>query len=123
MEEEVRQIIVCDEDIRESVAIVVREGNAHSPPYVPGNPSLFGNVFKCSIAIIVVKLIRNAFKILRMTVHSDVSTGITAVPIEFGCPLSVIHNEQIEQAVVIVIEPTRSNRNLVTYDTRLYPHI
>ena len=52
--------IVGDKNVREAIAIVVRERNAQAVPFLGGDPGTLAHVLECPVASIVVKEVRRA---------------------------------------------------------------
>ena len=123
MEQEVRQIVVGDKDVREAVVIIVGKSHTHATPDVARNASFGRDVLKGPIAAIPVECVGQSFEILRVGVNTQIAVALTAVAVKIGSPVSVIDHEQVQPAVVIVVEPAGGNRPLVTLDSRFLRHI
>ncbi len=77
--------VVGDEDILETVIVVIADGDACSPTG-PNETSLFGYVFECAVAIVPVQAVRSA--------RGDGGCVETAA----------VQHENVEPAIVIVVE-------------------
>ena len=95
--------VVGDEYISEAVAVVVGEGHAQGPSLFGGNTRFLADIRECTVAVIVIKDARRRGKFLRRTVGVPLSAADLAV---FRVPFHIAGDEQIQLAVVIVIEKT-----------------
>ena len=81
------------------------------------------DVLEGPIAAVPVECVGQSFEILRVAVNTQIAVALTAVAVKIGSPVSVIDHEQVQPAVVIVVEPAGGNRPLVTLDSRFLRHI
>src|SRR5580700_11567054 len=104
MEEEVARRVVGHEDIQKAIAIEVSKGNAHAFAHSRGNSRLLRNVRKSTISIVSVKCIVEWRVILGMAVAAHIAVQ-RADRILIHFPLAVIDNEEVEQTVIVIVEP------------------
>src|SRR5580700_11005210 len=104
MEEKLAHAVVRDENIGESVVIVVREGYAQRAPFERGDSGLLADVFECAIAAIAIKDVRGRGEFGRRTVRLPLASANLAV---LRVPEHVSRDEQVQVAVVVVIEEAR----------------
>src|ERR1039458_8975670 len=89
--------------------IVVGEGYAHSFAADLSNACVRRHVRKGSIPVVVVKRIGKRGVILGMAVGAHIRTG-SAKRVLVDLPLAIVRHEQVQAAVVIVIEPAGGHR-------------
>ena len=78
MKQKIGLVVVRDENIQESVVIIIRKGKAHAAALMPGESRLLGNVLEGSVSPIAVKRIGEPLEIHRMAVHPKGSRRIAA---------------------------------------------
>ena len=103
VEQEVIRGVVGDEEIRPSIEIVVGDAYAHPLANQVAKPPFLGYIFKRAIATIQEQLVRLALVKLRAAVI--VGSGRSAEMFGFRVPLQVVHDEKIEQAIIVHIDP------------------
>ena len=123
MEQEVGQIVIRDKNVRESIVIIIGKSDAHAAPDVVFNAGFRRDVLEGPIAAVPVECVGQSFEILGVAVNTQIAVALTAVAVKTGSPMSVIDHEQVQPAVVIVVEPAGGNRPLVTLNSRFLRHI
>src|SRR5215471_19386137 len=58
-----------------------------------------------------------------MAIDAQVALAVATVAIELRSPVSIIDDEQIQPAIIVVVEPAGSDRPLVARDSRLLGHV
>ena len=109
MEEHVRGVVVGHEDVREAVTIVVGKGDAHSLPADLADARGRRHVREGPVPVVVVKRVGKRGVILGMTVGAHVRVG-PAEGVFVDLPFAVVRYEQVQAAVVIVVEPSGGYR-------------
>src|SRR6266702_4527092 len=109
MEEECWSCIVRHEGVEKSVAVIVCKGDTHALAQMRRDPRLLRDVGEGPVAIIAVQRVMKRSVILGMTVGPH-SVPQQAYRIFVYLPAAVIHHEQVKQAIVVVVEPTRPDR-------------
>src|SRR5208337_1589945 len=109
VEEKVGRGVVGHERIEETIAVVVGKRDAHALAEVISNAGFFRHVSKSPIAIVAIERVVQGSVLLGMTVAAH-SALHGAVRVFVRLPLAVIHDEQVKQPVVVVVEPTGGNR-------------
>ena len=106
MKEGIGHVVVGNENIHEAVSIVVIETHAHALAEFFGDAGRAGNVGKSAVTVVFVERGREWFVKLRVTIGPQTSPAQThGVLVDF--PLAVVRNEQIQLAVVVVVDPAR----------------
>src|SRR5580693_7023188 len=104
MEEKLAHAVVRDENIGESVVIIVREGDAERASFDRGDSGPLADVFECAIAAVAIEDIRGRGEFGRRTVGLPLASANLAV---LRVPEHVSRDEQVQVAVVVVIEEAR----------------
>ena len=112
-------IVVGDEDVDEAVAIVIGEGDAHAAALMLRDPRLLRHVLEGAVAAIAIERIGEPLEIHRVAVDAHVARGVAAKTVVADRPLGVIHHQQIEQAIVVVVEPARGHGPPIALDACL----
>src|SRR5579871_188997 len=126
MEKKIRHIVVGHEYIRKTVVIIIRESEAHAASSKRSDPGFFRNVFECSVAAIAIERARQSVEIFRMTINADLARRIAAESAISGRshgPIRVMNHPQVEQSVVVVIEPSGGDGPFAAADPGLRRHI
>ena len=106
-EEKIRLCIVGDEDIHQAVAIEVRNRNAHALAQRLADSAGLRHVFKAAVAQVAIEPRRHARVdggaaiLLALGVHPALLVGLRS-------PHRVVGHKQVEQSVVVVVEPGRA---------------
>ena len=58
-----------------------------------------------------------------MAIHPDVPAGVPAEAVVVGGPDRVVHDQQVEPAVVVVVEPPRAHHPLAALEAGLLGHV
>ena len=95
--------VVGDEDIGPSVVIEIGDGDAHALAGRGAQARFVGDVLKLAVAQVVVKARRHALVLPRVAVVFGAAHGATLVGLRR--PGGVVIHDQIEQAVIVVVEP------------------
>ena len=96
MEQEVGQIIVGDNGIHKTVAIIISKGYRHAATSEFIQASGRAHILKLTVAQVAIQLIGNGRKVFRMAIDADAFCRIAAEAIEFRSPLGVVYDEQIK---------------------------
>src|SRR5207245_4640306 len=109
--------VVSDKDVSEAVAVVVGERDSQSFSAGIGDTRLLRNVGEGAVAVIVIQNVGDAVIVVGMTVGTVAGLLLPAVAVGFETPIQVARDEDVELAVVVVIEEpgtrapaARSNR-------------
>src|SRR5439155_7291816 len=104
VEQEVRHLVIGNENIHEAVAIVVSDGDTHSFSDVGSDTGLLRDVLELAISFVTVKGVGEPVEELRMAVDAHLARGIAAKAIELRRPSHVFDYEQIQQPILVVVE-------------------
>jgi hypothetical protein len=118
-EQEVRHVVVSDEGIHVPVAIVIGEGNAHPPARIMRDAGLFRYVFELPATQIVIERGRQSFEVFRMAVDPQAARRVPAITVVGDRPLGIMHHQQVQFAVVVIVKPARGHCPLAARDSRL----
>ncbi len=105
VEQQVRAVVVGHEDIDKAVAVVIRNGHAHAAAEVLRDSRLGRDVRERAVAVVAVERVRERLVVFRIAVGAQLAGQAYRVLVHF--PLAVVRDEQIEQAVVVVVQPGR----------------
>ena len=108
--QEVWNRVVRHERVAESVAVVIRKGDAHALADVLRNFGLAGHILEGAVAPVSVERVRKPLVLTGMTIDAQVPRAIPAELVALGGPVHVVHHEQIQPAIVVVVEPARGDR-------------
>jgi hypothetical protein len=108
-EEEIGHGVVSDEGIEKSVAVDIGEAHSHAFAEKGVDPGLVRDIRERSVAIIPMK------RIVQRRVQVGMAVGTKplferAVGVFVDLPMAVVDYKEIEQPVVVVVEPTRADR-------------
>jgi hypothetical protein len=103
VKEEVGDGIVGDEHIEAAILVEIQETHTHAFADVGRDSRGSRDVRESAVAIVPVEAVRQSLVILGMAMGSRFTDGAGRLGI--GRPLAVVHDEEIETAIVIVIEP------------------
>ena len=96
--------IVGNVKIQIAVAVVIHPNRRHAPKVV-GHPRAVGYVRESSIAVVVIEGGRLAVVIVRIAVAAHAGAVASAPEIAIGRPIDVVGDDEIETAIVVVVEP------------------
>ena len=96
--------VVSDKDVSEAVAVVVGERDSQSFAAGIGDTRLLRNVGEGAVAVIVIQNVGDAVIVVGMTVGTVAGLLLPAVAVGLETPIQVARNEDVELAVVVVIE-------------------
>src|SRR5208283_4126926 len=112
--------VVGHNNVRETVLIVVCERHAQRSPLLGGNPGTLADVLERAVATIVIEQISRSGKFTRWAVGLPTAAADLVV---IGVPFHVTGHEEIQMAVVVVIEEARGTRPAPASDAGLGGHI
>src|ERR1019366_3052112 len=95
--------VIGDEYVRPAIVVEVRDRDAHSFAGGGGEPRLLRNIGELAVAQVVVKAVRDVDVTARIAVVVAAAHG--AMDVRLRSPDGVVGNDQIQQPVVVVIEP------------------
>ena len=84
--------------------VVVGDGHSHSLPEVLGDSRFGGDVGESAIAIVAVQSIREVRVVIGVTIGAQLGSRAT-VRIFIHFPLAVVGDEEVKQAVIVVVDP------------------
>jgi hypothetical protein len=108
-EQEVGHSVVRDKRIEKAIAIKVGEAHGHALADKCIDAGLMRNVGKGAVAIIAVQGVVQRRILVGMAVATQ-SFFECAVRVLVDFPMAVVDDEEIEKAVIVVVEPTRTDR-------------
>jgi hypothetical protein len=109
VEEHIRGVVVGHEDVHETVMIVIGEGDPHSLPANLADARRGRYVRERAVSVVVVKRVGQRRVVLGMAVGAQVRIG-PAKGILVDFPFAIVRYEQVQAAVVIVVEPAGGHR-------------
>src|ERR1700728_3883506 len=116
VQQEVRKGIVGNKDVGETIAIIVGKCEAHALTRILGNTRLLGYIRERTVTIIPIQKIRRAPIFVGRAIVNDVIR-----PANMGSGkgiIKIIHYKEVEQAVVVIVKPPRSDRPRLTLSKR-----
>src|SRR5579862_1611646 len=105
VKQEVRHVVIGDEDVLPTVVVVVEGYDAQAVPAFKANSGRLADVCEGAIAVVVIKRRRLTVKVVRMAVAAHAGSTIAAIEVPRHGPIDVISNYQVQFSVVVVIEP------------------
>src|ERR1041385_743168 len=108
MKEKVKQLVVGDENVWQSVAIIIGYAYSHALSQFGADSGGRGDIRECPVAFIQEQLIGKFLIEFGMTVLRLISEP--AVGFLSPLPLQVVDDKEIEQAVIIYIHPGSAHR-------------
>src|SRR5262245_30793161 len=81
-----------------------------------------GNFRKCPSSVVVVKKNRNWIENVRMAIRAVALAPLATIKIIEG-PLEITHNNQVQAAVIVVVQPGSTGRPARTRDSRSLTYI
>ena len=107
MEEEVVLRVVGDKQVGFAIEVVIGDAHAHTLADVIADTPLRRDVLECAVALVEKELIGRALIEARVAVFRDAfdhAKGLVGVG-----PLHVIDDEEVEQAIVVDVDPSSGN--------------
>ena len=120
---EARQLVVRDVEVDEPVAVVVGEREPHAPPRVRRESRLRGHILERPVAPVPVERQRDGREPLGVAVDADAAGLVAAEAVVALVPHRVVHDQEVEPAVVVVVEPAGADHPLVAREARLRGHV
>ena len=120
VKEKVRLVVVGHEDVHEAVVVVVRKGDAHAAPLILADSGFLRDILERPVAPVAVERIAEAFEVHRVAIDAEVTGRVAAETVIVNRPVGVVHHEEVEQAVIVVIEPASRHRPLAALDPGLF---
>src|ERR1700691_2200407 len=108
--------VISDKNVRESVTVIVRERYSQPMALLRGDAGSDAHILERAVSPIVIKDVRNGRKRTRRAVGGSFGAARFAF---LDAPIEIAGNEQIQPAVVIVIEKSRGNRPTARGDASL----
>src|SRR6266446_5529710 len=108
--------IVGNIDVGKSVAIVIGERHTQTVPFLGCNFRALAHILECAVSAIVVENVGGAWKFSGRTVGMKIAAAVFAV---LRVPVHVARDEEIQLAVVIIVEKSGRDGPPATPDTRL----
>ena len=118
--QELFHAVVGDEDVREAVAVVVVERHAQRLAFQGRNTRFAAHVREGAVAVVVIEDARHRTEFIRPAVDRIVRAAQDVVA---NVPIEVAGDEQVQLAVVIVIEKTRRGGPAAAFDARARRHV
>ena len=109
VEEEVGHGVVCNESVEKTVAVDVGEGDGHAFSKKGINTGFVRHVRKSAVAVVAIESVVERRVLVGMTVaaHTFFERAI-GVLVHF--PMAVVDDKEIEETIVVVVEPARAYR-------------
>ena len=104
-EQEVGNRVVGHEHVEPPIVIEVRKGDAHALADVRQQARPRRDILECPVAAVPIEAVRQALEDSRMAVDPNAASRVAAEGIRVRRPLHVVHDQQVEAAVVVVVEP------------------
>src|ERR1035438_7835807 len=102
-EQEIPLGVVGDEDVLPAILVEIRDADAHALAKNFADAGLLGDVLELTVAQVVIEAVRHAHIPARIAVALAVFRRATDVG--FRTPDRVIGDDQVEQTVVVIVEP------------------
>ncbi len=115
--------VVRDVDVGPPVAVVVRESYAQPLAVRVGDARILRDVGECAVTIIPEKDVGDAFEVVGMAVSLVTGFPLAAVNVLLEGPIQIAAHEQVELAVVVVVEEARARAPTGGGYSRLRSHI
>jgi hypothetical protein len=109
VEQRIIHLVIGDEDVHPSVQVEIRDARAHAFSRMSANAGLGGNVPERSVAVVEEELIGGGpvEKRVAVIIHA---LGHLASPFGGDVPGHVVDYEEVEQPVVVYIQPRAAHR-------------
>ena len=104
--QKIRPGVVGDGDVGPAVVVEVGQHHAHALGFRLAHAGRVAHVGEGSVVIIVVELGLLPFVVAGMAVGAIAGPVLAAPEIVLGRPLDVVGDQQVEPAVLVVIEPS-----------------
>src|SRR5207237_8585608 len=98
---------VRDKNIEKPIAIIVGESHTHSLALDRADSCLLGHIRERASPVVAIQSVRQWREAVGLTVTAAVQSHARRLMLRV--PLAVIRYEQVEQPIVVVIEPSRRN--------------
>ena len=103
--------------------VEVRKRRAHSFSDMAQNARARRDVLECSVTAVPIQAVRQALEHARVAVDRDAAGAIAAEGIRIRRPAHVVHDQEVEAAVVVVVEPAAGHGPLAAADARPPRHV
>ena len=103
-------------DVDEAVAVVVAERHAEALAWRRRDAGLRRDVGERAVAVVAVQEVRRGIEIVRVTVGAVAWLVLAAMAVLLEAPLQIAGHEQIEAAVVVVVEEPGAGAPSVSRD-------
>src|SRR5437763_16462813 len=100
MEQEIRQVVVGDKDVREPVVIIVCKSHAHAAADVRHNARFPSDILECSVAAVPVERDGQSLEVIGMAVDAPDAVTLPAITITLREPVSIVNDTQTQPTVV-----------------------
>ena len=110
VEQEIGQLVIRDKGVHVTVLVIVRKGDTHPPAHVLQDAGLFRNIFKRSVASIMVQRVGQSLEVLGVAVNPDVPLLVSTEAVVRRRPPGIIDDKQIKPPVVVIVEPPSRHR-------------
>ena len=104
MEEGIVHLVIGDEQIHQAILIVIRHCDSHSFARMGADPRFFRNIAEGPIAIVQKQLVSGRLVEFRVAVI-QLARRRLAGWLRFRVPCQVVHHQQVEQAIVVDVDP------------------
>ena len=118
MEQEVGDGVVRNEHVETAVVVVVGERDAHAFADVVEKPGARRDVFERAVTPVAIQVVWQSLEGARMTVDGNPAIRIAARPVGVRRPLHVVDDHQVQQSVVVVVEPPGRDGPVAARDSR-----
>ena len=118
VKQEIFRAVVGNVDVVPAIVVEVRRRHSHGAAHIGADTRLVGYIRKCAVTVVVVELVGLSLVIQRSRIV--VSSVVGAV---FGIELDVPAYEQIDAAVLVVVEPRGTDGPAVHLDAGLRGHV
>src|SRR5207302_489908 len=96
--------VIGHKDIGETVAVVIGKTHSQALAVRIRYTGFGGDIGERAVAIVVIEDVRHAVVIVGMTVGAETGSLLSAIAIRLKGPVHISSNQQIEFAVIVVIE-------------------
>ncbi len=96
--------VVGYKSVQEAVAVIVGKGHTHAFTKLRSDPGLLGHISESSISVVSIERIVRCRVVLGMTVAAGTAAD-RAIRIFIDLPLAIVDDEQIQQPIIVVVEP------------------
>jgi hypothetical protein len=106
--EEIRPRVVGDGDVRPAVIVEIREHHTHTLRFRLADTRPIAHIRERSVMIVVIQLGLLPFVIPGMTVGAVTRPVFSAPDVVLRAPVNVVRNDQVQVAVLVIVEPARA---------------